>query len=175
MRNPGFLNWFKNAVVELGRHSLCKSNDRICYDFSTCWEDYKCLYTLCEHQIQVLPNMRNKQSKAANQMPESDWLMEFKLGYGFHFKPKGTLKARRRKKGKKKQEIMFLIVMFSYSQIQSTYFQMYFSNFFYNIFLAKWWVFYQLFWGQRYLHRDDMITLIYKTFSHPSLTLLVFS
>ena len=82
---PGFLNWFRNGLVELGRHSLCKSNYHICYYFSTCWEDYKCLYTLSEHHIQILPNMHNKQSEAVNQCQSQirswnlNWDMDFTL------------------------------------------------------------------------------------------------
>lgn len=51
-----------------------------------------------QHQIQVLPDTHNKQSKAARPVPTLDLLMAFRPRYRFHFKPKGTLEATRRKK-----------------------------------------------------------------------------
>lgn len=38
-------------------------------------------------------------------MPESDLLMEFILGYGFHFKPQGLFNAAMKKKGKEKPKM----------------------------------------------------------------------
>jgi hypothetical protein len=55
-----------------------------------------------QHQIQALPDMHNKQSKTAHPMPMLDLLMAFRPRYRFHFKPKGTLVAKRRKKKWKK-------------------------------------------------------------------------
>lgn len=40
-------------------------------------------------------------------MPESDLLVEFKLGYGFHFKSKGILKLQKKKKGQKTKKKWF--------------------------------------------------------------------
>lgn len=94
-------SWFSELVqtclVELGICSLCKSNYPICCYLSTCWEDYECLHTLCRHQIQVLPDMHYK-NKTVNQRPALGLLVTFTLRCRFHFKPKGTLKATKRKK-----------------------------------------------------------------------------
>lgn len=82
---PGFLNWFRKGLVGLGRHSLCKSNYHICYYFSTCWGDYKCLYALSKHQMQILPPMPNKQSQTVNRCQSQtcswnlNWDMDFTL------------------------------------------------------------------------------------------------
>lgn len=68
------------------------------------------LVFLRKHQIQILPDMYNKQNKTVNQTPESDLLMEFKLGCGFQ-NQKGILKATNNgKRG-------FLIGLLSLSQI----------------------------------------------------------
>lgn len=72
--------------------------------------------------------MHNKQSKTANQMPESDLLMEYKLGCGFHFKPKAHLKLKKKAREKETRK-NFLIGVFSWSQIQFDPLQIYFSNF----------------------------------------------
>lgn len=56
--------------------------------------------------------MHNKQSKTANQMPESDLLMEYKLGCGFHFKPKAHLKLKKKAREKETRK-NFLIGVFS--------------------------------------------------------------
>lgn len=55
--------------------------------------------------------MYNKQNKTVNQTPESDLLMEFKLGCGFQ-NQRGILKAT--KNGKRR----FLIGLLSLSQIK---------------------------------------------------------
>lgn len=54
-------------------------------------------------------------------MPESDLLVEFKLGYGFHFKSKGILKLQKKKKRAEDQKKMVLIRSFSLSQIRPVF------------------------------------------------------
>lgn len=135
MLNPGFLNWFKTGLVELGICSLCKSNYPICCYLSSCWEDYECLHTLCRHQIQVLPDMHYK-NKTVNQRPALGLLVAFTLRCRFHFKPKGTLKATKRKKkwGKKANFNVNYSVCLG---LNLTYLQIYFSRIFPMIFFIS--------------------------------------